>query len=656
MENETVNQKQTLPTAMDQGRVSQALVAADGTITVGGSRGKLQSVDVADVDLVLGFADGSSVIIPSGAMSAISESPPSVHFVDGRASLAALFKMVGSTSPAKGGSLRVLSEKVEGENPSAEEEREAAADDSLSADLPAPPAPLIKESTEKWAVLDDIGEGDVEVQALATPHTAVYRVGTKKQISFGQVLEDLGLGDQPTFTQTLYTSTEFKLNPSGRTDLPAGSFDSGLTSAQKAEHASPAGQASREAILGTSGNDSIDHNPAFSAASSQWSKTLHLDFNNFSSISSIQLVFEASKMALIPGFDIQGAGVSRTAPNSNAWNITPSADVFRYGQDVQIVYTISSDTVTPVDFGADITVAGVIGPLQFELTNNFTLTWRDAITESDFAVFDETGAPMMVLPSSGLGVDVYAGAGDDRVSAGAGNDIVHGETGNDSLYGGFGNDLLDGGAGGDVLDGGQGLDTATYINAAEQVTAIFDASGTGLANTGEAAGDSYASVENLTGSAFSDVLIGDSEANILTGGQGDDTLMGRANGDTLDGGAGTDTASYANAANGVTVSLTSNTGTLGEANGDTLLSIENLIGGRGNDTFTGAAGIQANAFDGGSGSDTVSYGPSSAGVVATLTAGLVAQTNEALGDTYTSIENLTGSFSDDVLIGDGSIN
>ncbi len=43
---------------------------------------------------------------------------------------------------------------------------------------------------------------------------------------------------------------------------------------------------------------------------------------------------------------------------------------------------------------------------------------------------------------------------------------------------------------------------------------------------GEAAGDQLLGIENLTGSAFADILVGDSGNNTLTGGAGDDYLDG----------------------------------------------------------------------------------------------------------------------------------
>lgn len=670
--NDTIVQK-----VLAQGKqVERAAVAPDGTVTVLQSEALLQSVDVADVDLLLGFSNGTYVIIPNGALDAISDTPHKVIFNDVWDNLNALFKLVGISNPAKAGSLRVVSENIDAAKPLPDEF--STPSDELALELPPAPAPMVKVSIgtsllNKGPGLGGSGEGEGEVPAtitpLVTPQPPVYRVGIKQQQSVEDILNGLGLGEQPNFTQTLYTSPEFKITPSGRADIPLGAYDASLSSEQLALRSSPEGQSTRELLYGTSGNDTINHNTTFSTGVDQWSKTMHLTFNNFSEVSAIQIVVSATKLALIPGFDIQGPGVTRTSPTSNTWNVTPSSDIFSYGQDIQIVYTVtnsSNSVVAPVDFGADLTVTGKTGPLDFEITNNLVFTWRDATTEAEFTVPSDSGDLMMVLPRAGVGYEIFAGDGDDTVYAGAGRDLIHGGTGDDTLYGGTGDDTLDGGTGADHLDGGtensDGGDTATYTNATTGVTAVLDNYvATLLPNTGEATGDTYEGIEHLTGSVYADILVGDAGSNTLTGSQGNDKLVGLGRDDILDGGEGIDTASYEYATSAVTVSLTSNTGTQGEADGDSLISIENLIGGSGNDTFTGAAGLQANAFDGGAGTgDTVSYAPSTAGVVAALDQSLllapVTQTNDAAGDTFTNIENLTGTAYDDMLIGNNVAN
>ncbi|MCB6178383.1 M10 family metallopeptidase C-terminal domain-containing protein [Rhodobacter sp. Har01] len=118
-----------------------------------------------------------------------------------------------------------------------------------------------------------------------------------------------------------------------------------------------------------------------------------------------------------------------------------------------------------------------------------------------------------------------------------GADMLLGLAGNDQLFGGEGNDTLRGGAGADRLDGGNGKDFATYSDASAGLRADLSSPGT---NTGDAAGDTFLAVENLAGSQFADVLIGDAGANVITGNGGADVIEGRGGDDQLLGGAGAD--------------------------------------------------------------------------------------------------------------------
>ena len=90
--------------------------------------------------------------------------------------------------------------------------------------------------------------------------------------------------------------------------------------------------------------------------------------------------------------------------------------------------------------------------------------------------------------------------------------------------------------------------------------------------------------------------------DILSGLAGEDVLEGGDGNDVLDGGTGIDTASYASAAQAVSVSLAvTGPQDTGGAGIDTLVSIENLTGSDHNDILTGNAG--ANALSGGAGDD-----------------------------------------------------
>lgn len=115
--------------------------------------------------------------------------------------------------------------------------------------------------------------------------------------------------------------------------------------------------------------------------------------------------------------------------------------------------------------------------------------------------------------------------------------IVTGSALSETLLGGDGDDVLGGGAGNDVLDGGEGNDTANYDGAGGLVGINLT---NGAAQDGDGGSDTLTSIENLTGSDFNDVLIGNAGVNSLTGGAGNDRLDGRAGDDRMEGGSGND--------------------------------------------------------------------------------------------------------------------
>ena len=91
--------------------------------------------------------------------------------------------------------------------------------------------------------------------------------------------------------------------------------------------------------------------------------------------------------------------------------------------------------------------------------------------------------------------------------------------------------------------------------------------------------------------------------DIIKTGIGDDMINGGTGRDKMYGGAGNDTATYGSSSAGVQVSLTSNRGRGGDARGDWLFDIENLIGSDYDDTLIGDA--VSNILEGGDGADTL---------------------------------------------------
>jgi Ca2+-binding RTX toxin-like protein len=323
--------------------------------------------------------------------------------------------------------------------------------------------------------------------------------------------------------------------------------------------------------------------------------------------------------------------------------------------------------------GADTLTGGDGNDLLAGKDGSDKLDGGAGIDTADYS--EKTAAVSVTLAGSTL-VNVKVGAvvedkirNIENVTGGSGADTLTGDGLANVLRGLGGNDTLNGGLGGDGLDGGAGTDTATYANAAAGVCASLTVGA--AAHFGEAVGDTYSSIEQLTGSNFGDFLVGDALANLLTGLDGDDTLAGGGGGDVLVGGAGLDSASYFLSTVGVTVALfnpsvgnpSPNTG---EAVGDTYSSIEGLIGSAFNDTLIGNSddnrligaagddvlmgGLGADILVGATGHDSASYAKATTAVRASL-ANAASNTGEAAGDTYFDIERLIGSAHNDTLIG-----
>lgn len=169
------------------------------------------------------------------------------------------------------------------------------------------------------------------------------------------------------------------------------------------------------------------------------------------------------------------------------------------------------------------------------------------------------------------------------------------------LNGTEGDDTIIGNGGADTISGGEGYDIASYNNSPQAV--VVDLSTAGSQSGGDADGDVLSGIEGVLGSEYADQLIGDAGSNTLLGADGNDFLTGGVGVDSLDGGTGIDTASYAGSAS-VTVDLSA-TGAQsgGDAEGDTLTNIENLIGSSNNDTLEG--GVGDNVLTGGDGNDSL---------------------------------------------------
>lgn len=295
--------------------------------------------------------------------------------------------------------------------------------------------------------------------------------------------------------------------------------------------------------------------------------------------------------------------------------------------------------------------------------------------------------------------NAITGSGNDTIIGNDADNVLSSGGGVDSLTGGAGSDTLIGGAGGDVLSGGSETDFASYQTAAGGVT--VDLLSPGL-NTGDAAGDSYNSIEGVIGSDQIDTLRGDNNANVLIGGRGHDVLVGRggddslvggdgndvmmgnSGADTMDGGDGRDWALYAQSPGGVLIDMLYPELNTGEAAGDTYVSVEAVAGSPQNDTIRGdndqdfllgkdgadvlagrggddhlygengpdilIGGEGADYLNGGGGRDYALYGQSPIGLVIDMT-DPSASTGEAYGDVFEKVEGIAGTDYNDSIVG-----
>jgi len=200
----------------------------------------------------------------------------------------------------------------------------------------------------------------------------------------------------------------------------------------------------------------------------------------------------------------------------------------------------------------------VLDPLNGDLSGFTGDALEDQVNQYAHNIVDPTGNTQFGdindnTPTLTEDDDSYDGkGGNDTIAGLGGNDTLSGGYGNDTIDGGEGDDLLSGGPGIDALDGGNGIDTVS-VASSDHINAV-------LLNSGEAwnldqgpSGDDYdtlKNIENVIGSGFYDVIVGNAGNNVLEGrgsadnldGQeGDDTLIGGAGDDLLSGGLGIDT-------------------------------------------------------------------------------------------------------------------
>jgi len=605
----------------------------NGSFHLNVPRGAVKHVQVVDVDMVLQLEDGSKVVLAGGAMGAMDEKSKIV-FADASQDTGRLLDLVGKIPLRNNDQSLILNsdpvntqDRANNSDSHGVPENHFTSNNNSAQVNPAATSQLAKIIQDNAGSLTSNGLQNLVLPSIPVPPAPPVTTGADsliKQVSPeiserpGSVLTPIVVGPQtPAMTLNLLnltTQTQVGSVLHGSGGSVASAID-GSNSVQFAPQVINAGN-DVHTIYATSSNTQSD-----------FIKIFKVNVTGDGTVKSVLISGVPSTMTILNAVNLGGGN----------YQITPAAGEKTF--DLQVQYTTTAadptrPTAPTATINFDVSVLTSDGLTH--LLDSRVVVIKDASSYTDLTYLDPaTGKSVWVLPAQGVPHEIHAGDGGVTIYGSNANDLLYGGVGVDTIIGGSGNTYFEGGAGADVLTGGtQGINTAGYKNSAAGVTIDLV---TGVGTGGDAQGDVLSNIQNLIGSASSDTFVANGKVNRLDGGTG-----------------GSDTVSYAHSTAGVTVNLITGLGSNGDAEGDTYVHIQNVIGSASGDMFI--ANTQANSFNGGSGgSDTVSYASSAAGVTVNLSTG-VGTGGSAQGDTYVHIQNVIGSAFADTFVGNIDVN
>jgi len=297
------------------------------------------------------------------------------------------------------------------------------------------------------------------------------------------------------------------------------------------------------------------------------------------------------------------------------------------------------------------------------------VTIRGQNDSINFAAAGTTASPNKVFNGGGFissvtGAGIHFAAGGDGIVTNQGT--ITGATGI----------KMDANGKLDVLNTGTIIASGTAIvsgSAQDKVVNTGLIRSTGAAGIAIDLGDGDDIYDGSAGAVIGKIVLGAGNDKAY-GGAGSEIFVGGAGNDFIDGGAGSDTVDYSAATGTVTVDLTQ-TGqqSIGGGYGaNTLVNVENVIGGSGTDWLKGNSGD--NSLEGGAGNDTFEGGAGNdmliggadedtanyygtAAVKVDLRLNGVSQNTSGYGwDTLKDIENVNGSSNWDTIDGSDGVN
>ncbi len=281
----------------------------------------------------------------------------------------------------------------------------------------------------------------------------------------------------------------------------------------------------------------------------------------------------------------------------------------------------------------------------------------------DWADFDGGAAVNVDLTTgiaTGQGTDTILNI--ENILGSSFGDTLKGNALNNRIWGGDGNDTIIATLGVDLLAGDAGVDLISFAQLGS--SAIVNLA-TGTYTSGTASG-TLSGIENVTGTALADTIVGDAGDNLIDGGNGSDNLNG---------GAGIDTYSFSGTVGapynqGAFINLTTGIATTYGAT-DTITNFENVTASDFSDSITGNAGNNVlhgggssdalyatqgiDVLDGDVGANDTVYFTNQPGVTASLATGTYAFDANNYG-TMLNIDHVVGGAGADRLTGDAAAN
>lgn len=316
--------------------------------------------------------------------------------------------------------------------------------------------------------------------------------------------------------------------------------------------------------------------------------------------------------------DINGHGSTTTMSNVERISTGSGNDYFLVGGAGQTLTLDAGTGTDTIDFSSQ------VGAITVDMAGTSTGAFGTyTLTSADF---DNLlgGSGSDTLTGNALANNIFGGNGTDTIHGGNGDDIIddsnttyatnhsnviYGDAGNDTIYTYIADNTLDGGTGTNALRYDTGSNTFFNFGHVSPgaLTFTLAANSSGGTVTDGTHTDTFTNFQSFYGGNGADLFVGGSGNDTFNGNNGDDVFRGRSGNDTYNGGNGVDTADYSTAAAGIVVNISANTASNdGDGGVDTYSSIENITGSIYNDTITGDNNI--NVLNGNDGDDTFTMG------------------------------------------------